>query len=170
MFFVGQQSPVRPSPERPQARGKAAAFFAGLRAMLRQRCPRCRKGKIFRGPFAMNDPCPECGLIFQREEGYFLGAMYVSYVLANAVVVPVFLTAQWLLPHWPPLALFGITMLVYAPLVPAVFRNSRVVWIHFERLACPGDVCATAFEKVRRQEFDRAARRAAEAQSRRREE
>src|SRR5690242_14056243 len=50
-----------------------------LWAILRERCPRCRTGRIFRGVFAMNDPCPDCGLLFQREEGYFLGAMYISY-------------------------------------------------------------------------------------------
>lgn len=158
MFFVGPPNSAPPPPERNEPRRRVHAFFAGLWAMIGQRCPRCHTGKIFRGSFAMNDPCPVCGLIFQREEGYFLGAMYVSYVLANAVVVPVFLLVQWLRPEWPPAALFGVTMLVYAPLVPAVFRYSRVVWIHFERLACPGDVCATAFEKVRRMEFDRAAR------------
>ena len=38
---------------------------------------------MFRGVFAMNDPCPVCGLLFKREEGTFLGAMYVSYVLSG---------------------------------------------------------------------------------------
>lgn len=34
----------------------------------------------------MNDRCPTCGLHFNREPGYFLGAMYISYGLGLAVI------------------------------------------------------------------------------------
>ena len=34
----------------------------------------------------MNAACPACGLRFEREAGYFTGAMYVSYVLALPVM------------------------------------------------------------------------------------
>ena len=61
-----------------------------LSAIVRQRCPRCWKGRMFRGGLSMNDPCPECGLIFQREEGYFLGAMYVSYGISSIPSVLLF--------------------------------------------------------------------------------
>ena len=47
-------------------------LLSWLWALLRQRCPNCRKGRMFRSLFDMNDPCPECGTLFQREEGYFL--------------------------------------------------------------------------------------------------
>lgn len=30
----------------------------------------------------MFDNCPVCGLKFEREQGYFLGAMYVSYLVS----------------------------------------------------------------------------------------
>src|SRR5262245_17317767 len=49
-------------------------------------CPRCRGGRIFRGRLAMNETCPACGLRFERESGYFTGAMYVSYILALPVI------------------------------------------------------------------------------------
>jgi uncharacterized protein (DUF983 family) len=137
---------------------KIAAFFAGLWSAFRQRCPRCRKGKIFNGRFQMNEPCPECGLIFQREEGYFLGAMYVSYLLGNAVVVPLFFLTQWWLPDWSPSSVFLLILAAYVPLVPAIFRYSRVGWIYFDRLGFSGDTDAPVYEQVRRLEFDRAAR------------
>ena len=66
--------------------GVTRRLWEGLRAILRQRCPRCRRGRMFRGRLTMNDPCPVCGLVFQREEGYFLGAMYVSYALSAATL------------------------------------------------------------------------------------
>src|SRR5882672_2735476 len=95
-------------------------LWAYLWAALRLRCPGCLRGKVFRGPFAMNDPRPICGLIFQREEGYFLGAMYVSYVLACVAVTALFLLAQWLLPEWGPIALFFVVVVLYLPFIPPV--------------------------------------------------
>src|SRR5436190_12582264 len=52
---------------------------ARLRAIIRQRCPVCLQGAMFRGRFEMNTTCPVCGHRFEREPGFFQGAMYVSY-------------------------------------------------------------------------------------------
>jgi uncharacterized protein (DUF983 family) len=117
-----------------------------LWSLLWQRCPRCRAGKMFRGRFAMNDPCPVCGLIFQREEGYFLGAMYTSYALSVAIYMPLYFIALALMPANPLLAL-GVSAVAYLPFVPAVFRYSRVLWVYFDRSMCPTDVSAGPTEK-----------------------
>jgi hypothetical protein len=105
----------------------------------------------------MNDPCPVCRLIFEREEGYFLGAMYASYFLSSAILIALYYLIQWLFPSWGPVGLFVLTLLLYLPLVPLVFRYSRGIWLHFERLVCPGDVSASAYEKRRQRELDNAA-------------
>jgi uncharacterized protein (DUF983 family) len=118
-------------------------------ALLRERCPRCHEGAIFKGRVAMNDPCPVCGLIFQREEGYFLGAMYVSYGLGCAILVPLYFAVHWLLPDWNGIYVTFLALVPYLLLMPAVFRYSRVVWIYFERSGCPTDVSATVYEKAR---------------------
>jgi uncharacterized protein (DUF983 family) len=104
-----------------------------LWALLLQRCPRCREGRLFKGALAMNDPCPVCGLVFNREPGYFIGAMYFSYVLAVAIMVPLFFLLQWLLPDWSSIAVAGLTLVPYLPLTTVVFRYSRVIWIYFDR-------------------------------------
>ncbi|MBI2555767.1 MAG: hypothetical protein HYV92_15375 [Candidatus Rokubacteria bacterium] len=46
---------------------------------IRLRCPRCGHAPIFRGWFVLLARCPLCGLAFEREPGYFVGAMYVNY-------------------------------------------------------------------------------------------
>src|SRR5579863_9376674 len=66
---------------------KTAAQMSTLSALLRQVCPRCRAARIFRRSIFTGFPrmwgcCPNCGLKFEREQGYFLGAMYISYGLA----------------------------------------------------------------------------------------
>ena len=49
-----------------------------LRAALRLRCPRCGVGKLYAKPFKMFEHCPHCQLKFEREQGYFVGAMSLS--------------------------------------------------------------------------------------------
>jgi uncharacterized protein (DUF983 family) len=143
-----------PDPSRSQnpAAGAGRGFWGWLWALLGQRCPRCRKGQIFRG-FTMNDPCPVCGLIFQREEGYFLGAMYVSYVLSGALIIPFYLVAAALLPGQNSLVIAAAAMIPYLPFIPTVFCYSRVIWIYFERAMCPSDVSAGPYEKLRQRQL-----------------
>jgi len=114
--------------------------------MLRQRCPRCFAGKVYRGLLDMNETCPVCGLRFEREEGYFTGAMYVSYLLSLVLVFAIFGVLWLVLPNG---SLFAVGMLclvtaaVYLPLVPVVFRYSRVLYMHLDRKLDP-DVDETA--------------------------
>jgi hypothetical protein len=90
-----------------------------------------------------------CGLIFQREEGYFLGAMYVSYLLGAVLLGGTYFLATWLLPGWNEYLILVGLLVPYLLLTPLVFRYSRGVWIYFDRWVCPGDASAGAFEKAR---------------------
>lgn len=125
-------------------------------AMLKQRCPRCREGRIFKGFVAMNDPCPVCGLVFEREPGYFFGAMYFSYFLAVAILVPLFYLARWLFPNLDDLVVPLIAFIPYLPLIPFVFRYSRVLWIYFDRGSAPSELSShQGWMKWREQKRDR---------------
>lgn len=49
----------------------------------REPCPRRRRGPIYRSSLwraflNMHEQCPHCALKFEREQGYFVGAMYIS--------------------------------------------------------------------------------------------
>jgi uncharacterized protein (DUF983 family) len=140
----------------PASYPKEVSGWRKVWALVRLRCPRCGEGRMFRGAFAMNDPCPVCGLIFQREEGYFLGAMYVSYLLGAVVLGGAYLLATALLPHWNEYLILAGLFLPYLLLTPVVFRYSRGVWIYFDRWVCPGDASAGAFEKLRASRLGRA--------------
>ena len=86
----------------------------------------------------MNAVCPSCGLRFEREPGYFTGAMYFSYAFAVPILAALTLIL-WLGPmrrqelEWVVL----VAGLLFIPFVPAVFRASRVVWIHMDRYVDP---------------------------------
>lgn len=79
----------------------------------------------------MNEQCPVCGHHFEREHGFFQGAMYVSYVLACGTFAILALSAKaWLAPHVGLAAAFGIAFALQVPLVPQLWRYSRVFWAH----------------------------------------
>lgn len=103
-----------------------------LRATLALRCPRCLRGRVWRSFLGMHERCPECGLVFEREPGYFTGAMVVSYALAvptYGLIVIVLLLAG--LETGVALVVGGALYLVLAPFI---LRYSRVIWLHFDWL------------------------------------
>jgi uncharacterized protein (DUF983 family) len=103
--------------------------------MIRQRCPRCLQGKVFRRFLDMNERCPQCDYRFGREEGYFTGAMYLSYTAGLIIVFGIF---GLLWAFWPShsisaaVLLLSIASVLYLALVPVVYRYSRVVWLHLD--------------------------------------
>lgn len=112
-----------------------------LRSILRQLCPRCRSGRIFRSTVywgfpKMNDRCPACGLLFNREPGYFLGAMYISYGLALALVFA-FGAILWALTGWRLAKVAIWAVLFFLPFAPMLTFLSRVLWIYFDQTIDP---------------------------------
>lgn len=99
--------------------------------MLALRCPRCLRGQIWRSFLAMHERCPVCGLIYEREPGYFTGAMVVSYVLAVPILGAIVIGLMTL-GGLDAVAALVIGDLAYLALVPIIFRYSRAVWLHFD--------------------------------------
>lgn len=50
-----------------------------LARALRLRCPTCGTGRLFRGWFRMHDACGSCDATFKREQGFYLGSIYINY-------------------------------------------------------------------------------------------
>ncbi len=80
--------------------------------------------------------CPVCGLKYEREEGYFLGAMYISYGLGLVVLVAVMLPL-WMFAGLALMRAVFIAFLVFLPLVPLLTVYARVLWIHFDQKLDP---------------------------------
>ena len=61
---------------------------------LHCRCPNCRRGRIFRGfPNRVLPKCPDCGLSYFRESGYFLGGMIITYILTAFILLAAYLVS-----------------------------------------------------------------------------
>ena len=104
-----------------------------LVAILKGLCPLCLQGHVFAGAMKMNDRCPSCGLAFSREPGYFSGAMYFSYLLGVGVIVVLFLALSVVMRGSSFTRLLLVAGLLFVPLIPGVFRYSRILWIYFDR-------------------------------------
>lgn len=118
----------------PGATPRRRTRIAGL---LKLRCPLCRRGRIFRGAITMNAQCPECRYVFQREPGYFLGALVIAYVIAVAGVTALGLAVHALFRALDWERAFFIGLALYAPLLPAGFRYSRAAWMYFDHWLDP---------------------------------
>ena len=42
---------------------------------------------MFQSPFRVRPECPACGAVFQREEGFFVGAVMINVVTTEAAVL-----------------------------------------------------------------------------------
>lgn len=98
-----------------------------LRGLL-LRCPVCGQGKLFRGPYKMNETCPVCHFKFEREEGYFSSAMAINLIvsefIAAGVVLP--LAANPSIPVLPVL-LIGSPLVIFLPFI--FFHHSRGLFL-----------------------------------------
>jgi len=104
--------------------------FERVWAALRFRCPRCCNGAVWRAPFRMHLACPVCHLVYEREPGYFTGAMYASYFLGIFLTLPVWM---WMLFAGAELVpILVVAFLLVIALTPVSFHYSRVIWMHID--------------------------------------
>ena len=107
-------------------------------AILNHKCPRCREGDIFTYPLLekptkfikTNKACSRCGLRYEREPGFFFGAMYVSYALTMAIFLGFTFILYYVFGD-PALEVYIIAVVgTVIILTPVVFRYSRTLYLH----------------------------------------
>ncbi len=99
---------------------------------LRLRCPVCGQGRVFQGRLTMAERCPTCAYRFEREEGYWVGAMIINYsAVAFVGMAGIFFgqTASW--PALAQLAFWSAVVLVFGLWF---FPYSRLLWMAFDLL------------------------------------
>lgn len=112
-----------------------------LTSIFQQRCPRCRIGRIFqssifRGFPRMCERCSICDLKFEREPGYFLGAMYFSFALGVLILGPI-AALLWFLTGWWITKVILWSTILFLPFAPTITLFSRVLWIYLDQRIDP---------------------------------
>ncbi|MFM8414728.1 MAG: DUF983 domain-containing protein [Planctomycetota bacterium] len=78
----------------PDAR-RPASRLAGFGRAALLRCPACGVGPLFRGWFRMHDACRACGRSFRREQGFYLGSIYINYGITVIVTGTLYALLVW---------------------------------------------------------------------------
>jgi uncharacterized protein (DUF983 family) len=105
---------------------------------VRLRCPRCGRTPLYAGIFTMRESCAACGFRYEREQGYFVGAIYVNYVVTAAIAVGTVLALDWTvgLTLTQQLAV-GVALALLVPVV--FFRYARSLWLGLDFLITSAD-------------------------------
>ena len=116
----------------------ARSPWNAVKAALTLSCPRCGERTLFRGPFTMNHACAVCHLVFEREPGYFVGAIYINYAATAVVAIAGFLlldayTTLSVTAHIVLWSIFGVTFPLF------FFRYSKSLWLAFDHFINPED-------------------------------
>jgi uncharacterized protein (DUF983 family) len=98
------------------------------------RCARCGSGHLFKHYFTMVDDCPRCGLHFEREAGYWAGALAINIIAVGGLFAIVFVALLIAtIPNVPvaPLLAILVPIVIIGPIVYYPF--SKTVWVAVDR-------------------------------------
>ena len=86
----------------------------------------------------MHERCAACGLRYEREQGYFVGAIYINYAVTVAIAAGGVLVLDWTVGLTLPQQLaIGIAL---GALVPVLFfRYARSLWLSLDYLLTLAD-------------------------------
>lgn len=99
-----------------------------------RRCPRCGSGHLFRHWLQMVPDCPRCGLHYEREQGYWAGALAINIIATGGLFAIVFVTLlAFTIPDVPVAELLAV-LIPIALLGPIVYYPfSKTVWVAVDR-------------------------------------
>ncbi|KIX19766.1 hypothetical protein SY27_17055 [Flavobacterium sp. 316] len=106
--------------------------------LFSNKCPNCNKGKVFKNGLInfgfgfpkMNENCPNCNLKFEKEPGFFFGAMFVNYAVGCAEALITYFIAAPFFDKTFDLRIFPIIGIVILCLSITNIKLSRLIWIY----------------------------------------
>ena len=121
---------------------------------MRKRCAICGAQGLFDRWFRMRDHCPRCGTKFEREPGFFVGALFVNFALTEVLMF------AWLggvtiatIPDPPLLWLIAGSVLICVVVPVLLYPFSKTLWFAIHVAMQPLDpdeeaeAAATLFER-----------------------
>ena len=97
---------------------------------ITRRCPRCGSGHLFHRYFTMVPDCPRCRLHFEREPGYWTGALAINIAVIFAIFAVAFVV---ILAFTVPDVPVGPTLAILVPVMvvgPILFYPfSKTLWM-----------------------------------------
>ena len=122
-----------------------------LKSIFGFKCPYCHEGEFFvdRNPYHLStvgdvlDHCPECKRRYTPEPGFYYGGMYVSYALAVALFVTVYIAMIVLFPDAPLWVDAATVIAALVILAPWIYAISKTIWanlfMHYKGSDAPSE-------------------------------
>lgn len=107
-------------------------------SIFKAKCPVCHEGDVYESKQVynlrkfdkMHERCAYCNHKFEIEQGFWYGAMYVSYALTVAFSVASFVLTYLIYPEADAWLYFGLIVFVLIGLMPVTYRLSRLIWMN----------------------------------------
>ena len=103
---------------------------------MRLLCPACGRASIFEAPFRRRHHCPSCRASFEREEGYFVGAISINLVSTEAALLVVYLVCL-LTVSFNERLIFTVLLPVGLLFPVAFYHHSWGAWLAFDHFIEP---------------------------------
>lgn len=101
---------------------------------VRLRCPVCGRSSIVARPFNIRHYCASCRALFKREDGFFVGAIAVSVVTTEVMILFIYVLCLWLLGVEQEELMLNILFAVAVVFPLAFYHHGWSVWLAFDHL------------------------------------
>lgn len=115
-------------------RRKRPSILAVLSRCARLKCPACGGASIVARPFHIAHSCPACDALFKREDGFFVGAIAVSVVTTEAVILFIYVLSLLFYRGDDEQAMLGVLFAVAVVFPLAFYHHGWSVWLAFDHL------------------------------------
>src|SRR5438046_611050 len=100
---------------------------------LKLQCPVCGRASIVERPFNLKHACSACGVIFKREEGFFVGAIMANVVATEGFILLAYF-ACLLLTNFSDGVILTILFVVGVSFPLAFYHHSWALWLGMDHL------------------------------------
>lgn len=113
-------------------KGRPKVFVTLARA-ARLRCPACGRSSVFKAPFRIRHHCPDCAALFQREAGFFVGAIMVNMVVTETAALAFYFAALQTVGFSEGL-IFTVALPLAFVLPVLFYHHSWSLWLGFDHV------------------------------------
>ncbi len=106
-----------------------------LYSIFKSKCPQCHEGDFFVSSAYdlkhigdIKETCDHCGLKYEKEPGFYYGAMYVAYALGVATFVTFWVSMNLFFSNVSIGVQIGVIITAIVILSPYLYSLSKIIW------------------------------------------
>lgn len=108
-----------------------------LYSIFKRKCPQCHEGEFFVSSVYdlkhigdIKEQCDHCGLKYEKEPGFYYGAMYVAYGLGVATFVTFWVSMNLFFNNVSTGVQIGVIIAAIIILGPYLYALSKIIWVN----------------------------------------